>query len=95
MFRGVGAAFPALAVLVVALNPSLAAIAPLIERWLDLSDPVAHPVPALTGRDLMTQLELPPGPQIGQLLEAIQLAKAEGKIQTRQQALDLARTLMG
>jgi tRNA nucleotidyltransferase (CCA-adding enzyme) len=93
MFRGVGAAFPALAVLTVALNTSMAAIAPLIERFLDPTDPVAHPVPALTGRDLMTQLKLPAGPQIGQLLEAIQLAKAEGKIQTREQALEFAQTL--
>jgi len=93
LFRGVGAAFPALAVLAVALKTPLSAIAPLIERFLQPDDPVAHPIAPLTGKDLMIELKLPPGRQIGQLLEAIQLARAEGKIQTRQEALALAKAM--
>lgn len=94
LFRGVGSAFPALAALAMAWGTSLAAIAPLIERFLQPEDPVAHPAAPLTGKDLMTQLNLPPGRQIGQLLEAIQLARAEGEIETRQEALELAMTLV-
>jgi tRNA nucleotidyltransferase (CCA-adding enzyme) len=94
LFRTVGTAFPALAVLAVALGTPAEAIAPLIQRFLTPDDPVAHPTPPLTGRDLMAQLQLPPGPQIGQLLEAIQLARAETKIATREEALELAKTLI-
>lgn len=94
LFRGIGAAFPALAVLAIALGTPLEAIAPLIERFLNLTDPIAHPTPPLTGRDLMTHLGLPAGPQIGQLLEAIQLARVEGKICNRAEALEFAKSLI-
>lgn len=92
-FQQVGAIFPALVVLAVAMDVSIEAIAPLVERFLDPRDPVAHPTPLLTGRDLMTQLKLPPGPQIGQLLEALQIAQAEGKISTPEEALQFAQVL--
>ncbi|GAB4384309.1 MAG: CCA tRNA nucleotidyltransferase [Elainellaceae cyanobacterium] len=91
LFRTVGTAFPALAVLAVAMGAAPEAIASLIQRFLSPNDPVAHPIPSLSGRDLMIVLQLPPGPQIGKLLEAIQLAQAEGKIQTREDALEFAR----
>jgi tRNA nucleotidyltransferase (CCA-adding enzyme) len=91
LFRGIGAAFPALAVLAAGLGASLEAIAPLMQRFLTPNDPIAHPTPFLTGRDLMMNLKLPPSPQIGQLLEAIQLARAEGKILTREAALEFAK----
>lgn len=94
LFRGVGAAFPALAVLSVAMGTKIETIAPLIDRFLSPHDPVAHPTPPLTGRDLMAALKLPPGPKIGQLLEAIQLARAENKLQTREEALELAKKLL-
>jgi tRNA nucleotidyltransferase (CCA-adding enzyme) len=91
-FRGVGSAFPAWALVAMAKGLSLEAIAPLCDRFLMPHDPVAHPLPPLTGRDLMTSLNLSPGPQIGQLLEAIQLAQAEGLICDRQEALEFARS---
>lgn len=93
LFRQVGSAFPALAVLAVATGIPIAAVAPLIQRFLSPNDPVAHPNPPLTGRDLMASLQIPPGPQVGQLLEAIQFAQAEGNIQTREQALTFAQQL--
>jgi tRNA nucleotidyltransferase (CCA-adding enzyme) len=91
LFRGVGAAFPAWALVAIAMGADVAAIEPLAQRFLTLSDPVAHPVPPLTGRDLMTVLQLSPGPQIGQLLEAVQLAQAEGQVHSYQEALNFAR----
>lgn len=93
LFRNIGAAFPALVVSGLASGLPLAVVVPLIERYLTLDDPIAHPSPLLTGRDLMAQLNLPPSPTIGHLLEAIQLARAEGKIATRSEALEFARTL--
>ncbi len=47
----------------------------------------------LTGHDLMQHLNLPPGPQIGRLLEQIDEARAAGEISTRAEALALAATL--
>jgi tRNA nucleotidyltransferase (CCA-adding enzyme) len=38
----------------------------------------------------MRSLNIPPGQQIGKLLLEIQLAQAEGKISTREEALALA-----
>jgi tRNA nucleotidyltransferase (CCA-adding enzyme) len=94
LFRGVGMAFPALAVLAVAAGTSLETIAPLMQRFLTPDDPIAHPSSPLTGRDLMTELDLPPGPRIGQLLETLQLAQAEGKILGRESALQFAKTVL-
>jgi len=68
-------------------------IAPLIHRFLNASDPVAHPTSPIAGRELMAALHLNPGPKIGQLLEAIQLAQAEGKITTPKEALIFAADL--
>jgi tRNA nucleotidyltransferase (CCA-adding enzyme) len=91
LFRGVGSAFPAWVLVAIAMSVELESIKPLVQRFLTLSDPVAHPVPPITGRDLMTTLQLAPGPQIGQLLEAVQLAQAEGQVHSYQEALDFAR----
>jgi hypothetical protein len=43
------------------------------------------------GHDLMRTLKLKPGPIVGKLLEAIQDAQAEGKVQTRGEALAFAQ----
>jgi tRNA nucleotidyltransferase (CCA-adding enzyme) len=94
LFRNIGAAFPALAVLAVAVGVPVAQITPLINHYLTEGDPIAHPSPLLTGRDLMAQLQLPPSPTIGHLLETIQLAQAEGKISTRAEAFEFAKTLL-
>lgn len=93
-FRTGGAVFPALAVLAVAAGTPVDAIAPLINRYLTPDDPVAHPTPLVTGKDLMQALQLPAGPFVGQLLTAIQLAHIEGKITTPAEALKLASHLV-
>lgn len=94
LFQGIGPVFPALVVLVAASGVPLEAIAPLIERFLTPGDPIAHPSPLVTGQELMQRLHLPPGPRIGQLLAAIQLARAEGKIATPADALALAENML-
>ncbi len=48
----------------------------------------------VTGDDLIRELGLSPGPQIGRLLEAIQEAQADGSVRTREEALDLARRMV-
>jgi tRNA nucleotidyltransferase (CCA-adding enzyme) len=92
LFRAVGSPFPALVTMAIADGVPLDAIAPLIHRFLTDDDAIAHPKPLLSGRDLMRQLDLPPSPRIGQLLEAIQIAQAEGAIATAENAIHWARS---
>lgn len=93
LFQDVGAIFPALAVLAVATGLSVDTIAPLINRYLNSEDRVAHPQALVSGNELMQSLNIPAGEQIGKILAEIQLAQAEGKISTREQALELAAQL--
>jgi len=90
-FREVEGAFPALAVVALVAGCPLATIAPLLKRFLDPSDRVAHPQPLLSGRDLIQHLQLQPGPHIGHLLTELQIAQAEGKVHTPATALDWIR----
>lgn len=92
LFQTVGAVFPALVLLGLARGLEREAIMPYIQRYLDPQDVVAHPTPLVTGRDLMQALNLPPSPQIGQLLKSIELAQAEGKIATAAAAIAWAQT---
>lgn len=50
--------------------------------------------PLVTGRDLIEQLGLRPGPSIGRLLEAVHEARVAGKVQTRAEALEFVRSLV-
>jgi tRNA nucleotidyltransferase (CCA-adding enzyme) len=93
LFRQVGAAFPAIAIVAVGSGTAVEALAPLIQRFLCPTDPVAHPHPLVSGRDLMAALQLSPGPQVGQVLEALQLAQAEGQIHTPEEAIAYALAL--
>lgn len=93
-FRTAGVVFPTLAVLALVAGTSVEAIAPLINRYLNPNDPVAHPTPLLTGIDLMKAFQLPAGPQIGKLLIDIAIARIEGKVSTPAEALQLAAQLL-
>lgn len=93
LFKTIGNTFAVLAVLAIAWGVPKAAIAPLIERFLNPEDAVAHPVPLVTGKDLIEALDLRPGPKIGQLLKQLEIAQAEGQITTQAQALKLAAAL--
>lgn len=94
LFRAAENVFPALAVLAVAIGTPVAAIAPLINRYLTPDDPVAHPIPLVRGKDLMQALGLPAGPQVGRLLTEIALAQVEERISTSAEALELASLLV-
>jgi len=94
LFRTAGSVFPTLAVLAVANGISVEAIAPLINRYLTPDDPVAHPTPLVTGKELMQALNLRSSPLVGELLMQIQLAYIEGKISTPAEAIKLASELV-
>jgi poly(A) polymerase len=50
--------------------------------------------PLVTGRDLIEQFGLSPGPSIGRLLEAVHEARVAGKVQSRAEALEFVRSLV-
>ncbi|NJL48238.1 MAG: CCA tRNA nucleotidyltransferase [Leptolyngbyaceae cyanobacterium SM2_5_2] len=87
LYKTSGPGFIGVALLGLVNGVSESIMMPLIKRYLNPADPVAHPQALLSGRDLIQTLALKPGPQIGELLEAIQLAQAEGLISNRQEAL--------
>ncbi|MBN3887601.1 MAG: CCA tRNA nucleotidyltransferase [Nostoc sp.] len=69
-------------------------LAPLINRYLNPDDLVAHPTPVVTGKELIIALDIPASPIIGQLLTEIAVAQAEGKILTPTEAIAFARHLL-
>jgi tRNA nucleotidyltransferase (CCA-adding enzyme) len=69
--------------------------APLITRYLNPDDLVAHPTALLSGKDLMLALNIPASPLVGQLLTEIAVAQIEGNISTQEQAIEFAAGLLG
>jgi tRNA nucleotidyltransferase/poly(A) polymerase len=64
----------------------------LLENYWEKPQETVAPPRLLDGNELMSALGLQPGRTVGQLLEAIREGQATGKVETREQALDLART---
>jgi hypothetical protein len=66
----------------------------LLEAWWEHPQEQVAPPSLVNGNELMCELKLRPGQTIGQLLEAIREAQAEGTVTSRTEALELARTLL-
>ncbi len=71
-----------------------AANAILLDRYFRARDQVIAPPALIDGKTLMHELNLEPGPRIGELLEAIREAQAEGEVRTREEALAWARGML-
>lgn len=69
----------------------LSVVSQLLDHYFTRYEETVAPPLLVNGRDLITELNLPPGPEIGRLLRLIQEAQAAGEIHTRGQALALAR----
>lgn len=93
LFQELGPAFPAFAGLAIAAEIPKAHVTPLIVEYLKPESVIAHPRALVSGKTLMSELKLKPGPAIGQLLATLALAQAEGQITTPAEALTLAQTL--
>jgi hypothetical protein len=52
------------------------------------------PPALITGRDLIEQFGLLPGPRIGQILEAVREAQISGEVTDRKEALAWVRDLL-
>jgi putative nucleotidyltransferase with HDIG domain len=75
-------------------NPVEQTARELLERYYIQREKVL-PAPLLNGHVLMRALRLKPGPRIGQLLEAIKDAQAEGRVRTREEAIAFAQLKIG
>ncbi|MGH2621730.1 MAG: hypothetical protein ACRDHG_14345 [Anaerolineales bacterium] len=66
----------------------------LFEAWFDRGDQVVRPRKLIAGDELAGALGLQAGSVIGELLEAIREAQAEGRVHDRESAIQLARVLL-
>ncbi len=69
----------------------LGVVRTLLEAWWEKPAESVKPPALLNGHDLMELLGLEPGKEIGRLLEVVREAQATGQIQTRTEALALAK----
>lgn len=66
----------------------------LLGHYFERQKEAVSPAPLITGRDLMAELGVEGGPEVGRLLEAVREAQAAGEVRTRGEALALARRLL-
>ncbi|HEY74023.1 MAG: hypothetical protein B6I35_05390 [Anaerolineaceae bacterium 4572_32.2] len=65
----------------------------LLHHCFERYEETVAPPPLVTGNDLMAELGLNPGPNIGQLLDKLREAQAAGEVNTREEALALVRKI--
>jgi poly(A) polymerase len=66
----------------------------LLHAYWDQREELVSPPGLVNGNDLISELDLTPGPQIGRLLDLIREAQATGRVKNREQALKLARSTL-
>jgi len=66
----------------------------LLVRYLDWAHEQSRLPQLVDGNDLMSALDLPPGPMIGRMLSAIRRAQEDHLISTAEEAIAVARTLV-
>jgi putative nucleotidyltransferase with HDIG domain len=59
----------------------------LLRGWEETSRAVAEAAPLVRGEDVMARFGIPPGPQVGRLLERAREAQGLGLVSTREEAL--------
>jgi poly(A) polymerase len=62
----------------------------ILSKWFEEQATIIPPK-LIDGHILIEKLGLPPGPQIGEMLEIVREAQAAGEIQTSEEALDFVR----
>jgi tRNA nucleotidyltransferase/poly(A) polymerase len=67
----------------------------LLEGYFERPAEMVRPTPLLTGDDLIRDFRLSPGPQIGELLDALREAQAAGEVSSREEAVALIERGLG
>jgi tRNA nucleotidyltransferase (CCA-adding enzyme) len=93
-FQAVGINFPLLVAFAIAAGVRLDSLVPLIDRYLDPDDQVAHPTALVNGNDLIQSLNILPSPTIGKLLTEIQVARIKGEVSTPAEAIQFAKQIL-
>ncbi|MBD2138895.1 CCA tRNA nucleotidyltransferase [Anabaena sp. FACHB-1237] len=102
LFQEISILFPVVLILAIAENiiaqetPTeiLPSYEPLVNRYLNCQDLVAHPHPLLSGNDIMKALQIPASPKVGELLTEIAIAQGEGIINNLEEAIAYAAKLL-
>jgi len=63
----------------------------MLDNYFRKPREVVAPPPLVSGNDVISVLGVAPGPQVGELLEAVREAQAEGKLRTKEEALKFLR----
>lgn len=87
LFKLVGESFPAVSLLALSQGVDLAVLQPIISRFLDPEDAIAHSRMLIDGNVLMRQLGMKPGPEIGAALRSVERAQAEGRVRSSGEAI--------
>jgi putative nucleotidyltransferase with HDIG domain len=72
----------------------LGLISQMFDVYFSRHEEVVAPPPLVSGNDIMQELGLPPGKQIGLILEAIREAQASGEVMNREEAMTLAKQVL-
>ncbi len=72
----------------------LGVAAALLEGYFRRRREMVSPPKLIGGRDLMAEFGLSPGPRVGELLERVREAQAEGQVATREEALALVQEIL-
>ncbi|MGA2112763.1 MAG: hypothetical protein ABSG98_11555 [Anaerolineales bacterium] len=67
----------------------------LLEGYFERREKIVEPAPYVDGDELMATLGLRPGPQVGELLEALREAQVSGEVSSKGEALSFARARLG
>ena len=67
----------------------------LLEGYFERPAEMIRPTPLLSGDDLMREFNLTPGPQIGELIDALREAQAAGEVGSREEAVALIERGLG
>jgi putative nucleotidyltransferase with HDIG domain len=70
-------------------------VASMLGDYYERHHRVISPPKLINGHDLMEEFGLEEGPQIGELLEAVREAQAEGEVNTKGESLALVKELLG
>jgi tRNA nucleotidyltransferase/poly(A) polymerase len=65
----------------------------LLEAYFESSHEEYHPVPLIKGDEIVRELNISPGPEIGRLLEALKEAQALKEVKTKADARDFIRSI--
>ncbi|MGC1307655.1 MAG: CCA tRNA nucleotidyltransferase [Phormidesmis sp.] len=87
LFKTSGHNFPAVSLLALSQGVELATVQPLIAKFSEAEDDIAHARSLITGTVLMQRLGIQPGPEIGKWLNAVEQAQAEGIIDDQESAI--------